>query len=723
MAKAQQSGLKKIDQAARRRYHRALYQLSTLDGREVLMCEDLAPFLSEAALHRYRAIVMIEALIAFSESDLPGGPTLTPEEVLLLRSIVTEDAFDATAVADYDHFRRNGLGPFEHDVKAVEVYLRERLTSIKRRRLCEWVHFPMTSEDVNNLAWNLMLRNAVNQVWLPAVLSVTDGLARYAEGYADVPVLGITHGMKASPTTIGKRFSYTLEQISEVLARLKELPLTGKFGGPVGNHNAMTAVVPGFDIEAFARTFVERFGFVYTDNTHQRNSHQAIVRLLHEVKLLNEWLIDLCENIRHNVMLGWLYQEAGDESNVGSSVMPHKINPWFFEVAQGYLEQADRLIDGAVPGLLQSVFERDLTDHPWERAYGEMLGKSLIGVRYISQGLATLRVNEASALEALRTSPEVLSEAVQIAGRIADVPNIYMTIKLLTRGRVLDRALLQQIIDEQIPDAALRARLTVLSGETYTGRAALIAKRTVVRYRRLRRSVERGFFNPTRQIQAVLFDFDGTLHFGDKTELHCRLEEISLRLDLGFTDDELRAFGDRSDYREMSALMVQAFNAKATGRTIDDAEFQRVNKEVSGLFDEHFVLAPWARELLMTLRASGIKTALVTTRGSNSLPRLLKHHGIAHLFDVVVSRDDCHERKPHPQPIALALERLGIEDPSTAVYVGDKQVDDVIAGNALGLQTVLVNIEPLDRYGAQPTHHLSSLQPLLQRFTVPYWER
>jgi adenylosuccinate lyase len=702
-------------EAQRELYAQGLNHLSTLDGREVLFTGELGEYLSEGALHRYRGIVEIEALIALSESDFSVRPAITEEEKEVLRGLVVSSEFDAKAVADYDHFGRNGSGPFEHDVKSVEVYLRERLDSTGLGRLNEWLHFPMTSEDVNNLAWNLMLRDGINAVWLPTTLSVMDKLADFSVDYAHVPVLGKTHGMNASPTTFGKRFSYTLEQMSDIVGRIKDLELSGKFSGPVGNHNAMTAVVPDFDFEAFAREFVEGFGFVYADNANQRNSHLSITRLFGEIKLLNTFVADLCDNVRHNVMMGWLYQE-GSETHVGSSVMPHKINPWFFEVGQGYFEQSSQLIDGAAEGLLQSVFERDLTDHPWERAYGEMLGKSLVGMAYVNDGLDTLRVDDQTALAELGATPEVLSEAVQIAGRIAGAPNIYMTIKQLTRGKRLDHETLSEIIEEHIPDEGLKARLRQLKPQDYIGKAPEIAERTAGRYQVLRSAVEKGVLDEAKRVDAVLFDFDNTLQVGDKDELQARLEEIVTRLSLGFTPEQVQEFGSRSDYREMRKLMVDVYNTEHSDTPITEDDFQAVNNEVSGMFDDRFRLAENVKETLAALKNTDKKVALVTTRGSNSLPRLLEMYGIAEYFDVIINRDQAKERKPHPQPIALALEQLGITDPSRAIYVGDKQVDDVIAGNALGMKSVLISDEELDAYGARPTYHFKSLKPLMTRF-------
>ncbi len=396
--------------------------------------------------------------------------------------------------------------------------------------------------------------------------------------------------------------------------------------------------------------------------------------------------------------------------------MPHKINPWFFEVGQGYFEQSSQEIDGAANGLIPSAFERDLTDHPWERAYGEMLGKSLVGLSYISEGLDTLRVDDETALRELQATPEILSEAVQIAGRIAGAPNIYMTIKHVTRGRRLDRDTLSKIIEENIPDEELKQKLRDLKPEDYTGKAGEIAERTVRKYKKLRSKVEKGVLDEANGVDAVLFDFDGTLQVGEKEELHARLAEISDRMGMGFSPEEIAEFGDRSDYREMKQLMVNRYNLQHPEAQVTEDQFQEVNNQVSGTFDDRLRLADGAVETLEALRAAGKKTGIITTRGSNSLPRILNNYGITDLFDVIVNRDDVARRKPHPEPVAIGLEKLGISEPERVVFVGDNQVDDVIAGNALGVKTVIVSSEPLDPRGANPTHHYDSLRPVGKRF-------
>lgn len=694
--------------------HLSLENIGVFDGREALFTKDLRAILSESALHRYRAVVEIENLISLADSALPNKPVISDDQRDKLRAMVSHESFDASAVNDYDHFGRKGVGPTEHDVKSVELYLRERLQGEGLSDLLEFIHFPMTSEDVNNLAYNLMIRDAINQVWLPKILEAADKLAAIIEKYADVPILGKTHGMNASPTTIGKRFGYTLDKLTDSLSHLSKLKLKGKFSGPVGNHNAMCAVMPDFDMEAYARGFVESFGFEYAPIENQRISHQDIVRILQEISVANTFGADLCENVRHNVMMGWLYQE-GNSSHVGSSVMPHKINPWFFEVGQGYFEIGNRLIDGARDGLLQSVFERDLTDHPWERLYGEMFGGSLVGFTYVAQGLDTLRVNDQQVLDDLKTTPEVLSEAVQIGGRLLGVNDIYMKIKQLTRGRSLDQAALQEVVEFEVPDSEIKQRLIAVKPETYTGIAAKSARSAVDGYSSLRAKIHSGILHNFMELDAVLFDFDNTLQIGDKDELIARLEAVSETLGMNFSPEEMQQFGKLSDYREMRRAIVSAHNQKEPSNPLTEGQFHEANAEISGKFDDRFQLADGAKELLQYLRERGYKTGLVTTRGSNSLPRLLSMHGIADAFDVIINRDDCEKCKPHPQPILVALEKIGVV-PERAAYVGDKQSDDIVAGNSIGMKTVLVKSGTADPYCAQPNYHVANPRELLAIF-------
>ena len=338
-----------------------------------------------------------------------------------------------------------------------------------------------------------------------------------------------------------------------------------------------------------------------------------------------------------------------------------------------------------------------------------------MGFTYISQGLDTLRVNDQKALSDLKTTPEVLSEAVQIGGRLLGVNDIYMKIKQLTRGRSLNHESLREVIESEVPDSEIKDRLLAAKPETYIGLAAQNAKRVASSYHALRPSLHSGILHNLMGLDAVLFDFDNTLQVGDKDELYARLEAIAKQLDMQFTPEEIQEFGNRSDYREMRHLMVREYNAKNPETPLTEEQFQETNQQISGQFDDRFRLANGTRELLDYLRNQGYKIGLVTTRGSNSLSRLLAMHGIHEAFDVVVNRDGCKERKPHPQPILTALEKMNVA-PERAMYVGDKQVDDVISGNSIGMQTMLVNAEPLDSYCAKPNYHLASPREILSLF-------
>lgn len=394
--------------------------------------------------------------------------------------------------------------------------------------------------------------------------------------------------------------------------------------------------------------------------------------------------------------------------------MPHKVNPWRFEVAEGYLEQARCLINGAIPGLIESLFERDASDHPWERAYGEILGKSLTAICYIKEDLSNITVNERKARQDLQAMPEVLSEAVQIAGRALGVNDIYARIKNAVRGKSVTLEALHEIIDIHIPDSKIAHRLKMLRPETYIGNAESITKDMVLTYADVRSRTEKGLLHSMTSIRAVLFDLDNTLHFGDKQELHERLKGITTSLNMSFSDEELQEFGKKSDYREIRQAVVSAHNNKG-GVQYTESDFQNENDKITGTLDHYFTAAKGTIYLLELLRQKGYKTGLVTTRGKQSSDRVLKIHGFTELFDVIINRDLCDEKKPHPKPIAMALEKMNIEGVD-AMFVGDKQLDDIVAGNALDMTTVLINKEELDPYGATPYYHFDSLQQLIALF-------
>lgn len=569
----------------------------------------------------------------------------------------------------------------------------------------------MTSEDTNNLAFNHMLRDTANEVLLPAVERVADRLAHLAAVYADTPTLGTTHAQKASPTTVGKKFAYLLSDITTVVSELDGMRLSGKFSGAVGNHNPMTVLYPDFDYDAYSKDYVESLGYTYAPVENQRNDHLAVTDFLSTVERLAVVGKDATDNTWLQILDNKLTQRlvAGEK---GSSTMSHKINPWRLENAEALFEQAIALMSRAPEGLVASRHERDLSDHDWQRAYGDMIGRVVAGYNYFAVQLDRLAVDEQAARDELAGSAEVLSELVQTAGRISGDADAYDTVVGLTQGRKLDLQGIRDVIDTALPDGELKDRMAAVTPDTYIGVAGDKAREAVLAWHAAKTVLQRGVLDESTSIDAVLFDFDSTLHFGDKDELFARLQAISKGLGSDFTDEEIRGFGARSDYLEMKKMMVTEHNRRFPLNQVTEEQFQEQNDAVSGTFDNLLRPADNAVETISAIRESGKKTGLVTTRGNKSLGRLLVHHGLDTSFDTVVGRNDCAERKPHPQPLALALERLDIQDPRRAMYVGDLQTDDVGAGNALGMKTALISDQPLDPYGPIPTHQWSSLDEL-----------
>lgn len=688
----------------------SLQQGTVLAGREKAFTWELDSITSEGALHRYRAQVEVEALINLAEHG-PVDIDISEDQKSTLRGLYSYETFDPSVVIRLDHLGYKGAPPLEHDVKAVEVYLGELLDEHDLGHLKEWVHFGMTSEDTNNLAFNFMLRDAADKVLLPSVGRVADRLAHLATTYADTPTLGITHAQKASPTTTGKQFGYLLSNMTQVLSELDGMRLTGKFSGAVGNHNPMTVLFPDFDYDAYASDFVESQGFEYASVQNQRNDHLAVTDMLSVVSRLAVVGKDATDNIWLQILGNKLTQRlvAGEK---GSSTMSHKINPWRLENAEALFEQAIALTSRATEGLVASRHERDLSDHGWQRAYGDMIGRVVAGYNYFAVQLDRLAVDEEGSRVALNSSAEVLSELVQTAGRVSGDSDAYDTVVRLTQGKKLDIDGIHEVIDEALPAGELKNRVTQVNPDTYLGVAGAKAREAVLGWHAVKLVLHKGLLDEGKSVDAVLFDLDGTLHFGDKDELFARLSSIATVLRSKFTKEEIREFGNRSDYTEMRALMVEEHNRRFPDAHITEDEFQEANDAVSGSFDKMFYTADRAVATIEKVRASGKATGLVTTRGNKSRDRLLRHHGFDGLFDVIVGRGDAEKRKPHPQPIAMALEKLGIVHPNRALYVGDLQIDDIGAGRALGMKTALVNDQPLDPYGPIPTYHWKNLQPL-----------
>ncbi len=449
-----------------------LSALSPLDGRYHKQVAPLAAYCSEAALIRYRVRVEIEWLIALAEE--PAVAEVRPFSA----AAVGELRQVAAAFGEADAARVKEIeSRTNHDVKAIEYWLKERFAGhAELAAAAEFIHFACTSEDINNLAHALMLTDAREKVLLPALDEIIAKLRTLAHELADTPMLARTHGQAATPTTLGKEIANVVHRLCRARARVAGVGLTGKINGAVGNYNAHLAAYPAFDWEGFARKFVEALRLEFNPYTTQIEPHDALAELFDACARANTILIDLDRDIWGYVALGYFKQRvvAGE---VGSSTMPHKVNPIDFENSEGNLGLANAVLRHLSGKLPLSRWQRDLTDSTVLRNVGVALGYSLLGCVSCLKGLNKLDANPAALRADLESTWEVLAEAVQTVMRRYGLPEPYEQLKALTRGKGITRESLQQFIAQLAIPEAERQRLLELAPWTYTGKAAELAKR------------------------------------------------------------------------------------------------------------------------------------------------------------------------------------------------------------------------------------------------------
>ena len=446
--------------------------LSPLDGRYHKQLAPLAAYCSEAALIRYRVRVEIEWLSALAQD--PGVAEVRPFSAAAageLRQAVAGFAVaDAARVKEIES-RTN------HDVKAIEYWLKEHFAGhAEVAAAAEFIHFACTSEDINNLAHALMLTDARAKVMLPAIDNVTDKLCALAHLLADAPMLARTHGQAATPTTLGKEMANVVHRLRRARARIAAVSLTGKINGAVGNYNAHLAAYPALDWEGFARKFVEALSLEFNPYTTQIEPHDALAELFDACARANTILIDLDRDIWGYVSLGY-FKQGVVAGEVGSSTMPHKVNPIDFENSEGNLGLANAVLRHLSDKLPLSRWQRDLTDSTVLRNMGVALGYTALAYHSLGIGMGKLELNEEALAADLDASWEVLAEAVQTVMRRYGLPEPYEQLKALTRGKGITRESLQQFIAQLAIPEAERQRLLALAPWTYTGKAAELAKR------------------------------------------------------------------------------------------------------------------------------------------------------------------------------------------------------------------------------------------------------
>ena len=451
----------------------ALAALSPLDGRYAGKVAALREHFSEFGLVRHRVRVEVAWLLALSdEPAIPEVPPFSASARAALDGVV--QSFSPTDAARVKDIERKT----NHDVKAVEYWLKERFAAVPEvARVAEFIHFACTSEDINNLAHALALAAARHDVLLPALRDIAASFRALAHANAEVPMLSRTHGQPATPTTLGKEIANVYARIERQIVAIERVPIKGKANGAVGNYNAHLAAYPDVDWERLSARLVAGLGLEFNPYTTQIEPHDYMAELFDAIARANTILIDFDRDIWGYVSLGYFRQSVA-QGEVGSSTMPHKVNPIDFENSEGNLGLANAVLRHLAEKLPVSRWQRDLTDSTVLRNMGVALGYALLGWTSLLQGMRKLEVDTARMAADLDANWEVLAEPIQTVMRRFGIANPYEQLKALTRGKTgLTRVSLHAFIDGLALPADAKARLKALTPSTYVGKAAELAKR------------------------------------------------------------------------------------------------------------------------------------------------------------------------------------------------------------------------------------------------------
>ena len=450
----------------------SLTAISPVDGRYANKVEGLRRLVSEFGLIRHRVEVEVRWLEALAaHPGIPEVPRFGEAEKQILESLIRDFGLEqASRVKEIE-------STTNHDVKAVEYFLKEEINGVPELdAVSEFIHFACTSEDINNLSYGLMLLRARDEILMPAMDEVIGDLRRLAEEHADRPMLSRTHGQPATPTTVGKEFANVVARLQRQREQVAAVELLGKINGAVGNYNAHLIAYPEVDWEALAKNLVESLGLVWNPFTTQIEPHDCIAELFDAVRRFNIVLLDLDRDLWSYISIGYFKQRtvAGE---VGSSTMPHKVNPIDFENSEGNLGIANALLGHLAEKLPLSRWQRDLTDSTVLRNLGTGLAHSLIAYGATRKGLAKLEADDARLAADLDRSWEVLAEPIQTVMRRYGVDQPYEKLKALTRGKAIDAATLAEFIDGlDVPEEA-KVELRQLTPATYLGNAREQARR------------------------------------------------------------------------------------------------------------------------------------------------------------------------------------------------------------------------------------------------------
>ena len=457
-----------------------LTAISPLDGRYRKIGELLSPYVSELALMRYRVRVEIAWFLFLNKNaNLPSFPPLRDPIVNQCEDVWKDFSLeDAHTIQEIEK-------QTNHDVKAVERFLRERFTELELGNHLERIHFACTSEDINNLAYALMLRELLDDVLLPHISELLTVLVDLAEPVVAIPMLAHTHGQPASPTTLGKELIVFVSRIHSVGKRLRDTEIRGKMNGAVGNYNAHMVAFPNLDWIAIGESFVKSLGLTPNPITTQIESREFLAHFLNDLQVFNGVLLDFVRDMWSYISVGYFRQKPVT-GEVGSSTMPHKVNPIDFENAEGNLGIANALQTHLAQKLLISRWQRDLSDSTVLRNLGTAIGHSVLSIKNARKGIAKLEPDSDKIKIDLDNSWEILTEAVQTLMRAQGISDSYERVKRATRGKQMDEELYRTVVSESGLSDKSRLELASLRPDTYIGLAEKVARREIDRIRRER---------------------------------------------------------------------------------------------------------------------------------------------------------------------------------------------------------------------------------------------
>ena len=448
-----------------------LLAVSPIDGRYSKKVEHLRAIFSESALMRYRVITEITWLKYLSECDqLDQIPPMTSEVSNGLKKIQSDFTLeDATRIKEIE-------SKINHDVKAIEYFLKEKIEAIEEGvNYTSFIHFACTSEDINNISYALMLKDGVGEI-IKSIEQVIEKLKMQSHAWAGHSMLSRTHGQPASPSTMGKEIANFVSRLDRQLVLLKNAEYLAKMNGAVGNYNAHSIAYPKVDWESVSNGYIDSLGLSFNPYTTQIEPHDWMAELFHTIIRINNIFLDLSRDIWMYISIGY-FKQVVNESEVGSSTMPHKVNPIDFENAEGNIGLANAILDHLASKLTISRMQRDLSDSTAQRNIGTAFAQSEIAIQSLLKGLSKIEIPKESLKQDLMDNWEILAEPIQTILRRENIPNAYENLKDLTRGQKLNEEKLHQFIDSLDVTESVKDEMKALTPESYTGIAESLAKK------------------------------------------------------------------------------------------------------------------------------------------------------------------------------------------------------------------------------------------------------